>query len=201
MSKQTKKFRKPEKIDDIMAAACRAMAKNGYAQMSMRHIAEEAGVHKSLLYHYFKNKDELFIELFRFLNQQYIDIVTKVTTLPIGHKEKMETGFHGFQAFVEKEPKWLLMILDLMVQAIQKPDSKQDVISLYSQLMALISKNLAEGKESNELNKAFDEKIISSLILSTLMGLGIFYVMDKELIDFHKSSDYFLKLINEHLAN
>jgi AcrR family transcriptional regulator len=42
-------YRKPEKVEAIIRAASRAVAKKGYAQVSLRDVAEGAGVPKSLL--------------------------------------------------------------------------------------------------------------------------------------------------------
>ena len=197
MTKQNKTFRKPEKIEDFLLAACRVMTQKGYAQLSMRDIAVEAGSHKSLLYHYFKNKDELFLELFRFLNQRYVNIIEEVAILPEPIPKKLKTGFQEFQKFVEAEPKWILMIIDITVQAVQKSESKKEVISLYSRLMDLITRTFTEGRNNKEVEKKFDDQVISSLILATLMGLGVFYVMDKKLVNFPKAYQYFLKMITQ----
>ena len=197
MTKENKTFRKPEKVEDFLLAACRVMTQKGYAQLSMRDIAVEAGVHKSLLYHYFKNKDELFLELFRFLNQRYVNIIEEVAILPEPIPKKLKTGFQAFQKFVETEPKWILMVIDITVQAVQKSESKKEVISLYSRLMDLITQTYKEGRENKEVEKKFDDQVVSSLILATLMGLGVFYVMDKKLVNFPKAYEYFLKMINQ----
>lgn len=47
---------------DLLAAARRLFAKHGYAQTSIRHIAEEADVNHALVVAYFGSKEALFME-------------------------------------------------------------------------------------------------------------------------------------------
>jgi len=47
------------KLDDILGAAARVMAREGYGQSTIRRVAREAGMSLAGLYHYFSSKEEL----------------------------------------------------------------------------------------------------------------------------------------------
>jgi len=49
----------------LLAATQRLMLEEGYAAVSSRRVAAEAGVNVALVYYYFDNMDELFIALYR----------------------------------------------------------------------------------------------------------------------------------------
>jgi AcrR family transcriptional regulator len=51
----------PDTRAEILAAARRLFADEGFEAVSMRRIAAEAGVDPSLIHHYFGSKDELFL--------------------------------------------------------------------------------------------------------------------------------------------
>jgi AcrR family transcriptional regulator len=51
----------PDTRAEILAAARRLFAEEGYESISMRRIAAEAGVDPSLIHHYFGSKDDLFL--------------------------------------------------------------------------------------------------------------------------------------------
>jgi AcrR family transcriptional regulator len=51
----------PDTRAEILAAARRLFAEEGFESVSMRRIAAEAGVDPSLIHHYFGSKDELFL--------------------------------------------------------------------------------------------------------------------------------------------
>lgn len=54
-----------EKRRQILAAAVRVFARDGYHTSRVGDIAEEAGVAHGLLYHYFRSKDEVLATVFR----------------------------------------------------------------------------------------------------------------------------------------
>ena len=56
----------------IVAAATRLFAQRGFAETSMRQIAEAAGVSKAAIYHHFRDKDRLY----RSLLEEAIDSLT-----------------------------------------------------------------------------------------------------------------------------
>ena len=49
----------------LLDAAERLMVENGYAAVTSRRIAEEAGLKPQLVHYYFRTMDELFLEMFR----------------------------------------------------------------------------------------------------------------------------------------
>lgn len=51
----------PDTKAEILAAARRLFAEEGFESVSMRRIASEAGVDPSLIHHYFGSKDDLFM--------------------------------------------------------------------------------------------------------------------------------------------
>lgn len=53
----------PEKQQRIINAGFRVFSQNSYKKSPMQEIANEAGISKSLLFHYFHNKKELYLFL------------------------------------------------------------------------------------------------------------------------------------------
>ena len=193
-------YRKPKKVEGIIRAASRAIGKRGYAQVSMRDIAEAARVPQSLLHYYFKNKNQLMEELLRFLNRRYIGIIQKVVDLPLSTSEKIRRGLEEFQKFSKREPKWMLMILDLLVQAIHRPESKKEALSLYEELEAIIVASLREANEVGEAWEDFDEKVLAALMIATMTGLGVLFVLDKKTTDFPLAYSYFSRMLEGFLG-
>lgn len=52
-----------ERILQILSESARLFAENGYDGTSMRDIAEACGISKSLLYHHFTDKDEIYARI------------------------------------------------------------------------------------------------------------------------------------------
>lgn len=62
-----------EKQERILNAALQEFAQNGYDKASTNKIVQKAGISKGLLFHYFKNKKELFLYLYDYV----VDIFAK----------------------------------------------------------------------------------------------------------------------------
>src|ERR687890_2618962 len=52
-----------ERVLQILSTSARLFATSGYDGTSMRDIAEACGISKSLLYHHFTDKDEIFARI------------------------------------------------------------------------------------------------------------------------------------------
>lgn len=52
-----------ERVLQILSESARLFAENGYEGTSMRDIAEACGISKSLLYHHFTDKDEIYARI------------------------------------------------------------------------------------------------------------------------------------------
>lgn len=61
-----------EKHNQIMTAAAALFAKQGYKKTTVDEIVAGAGISKGLFYHYFKNKQDLYVHLYN----SYVDILS-----------------------------------------------------------------------------------------------------------------------------
>ena len=57
----------------IRVAAIRALAKHGYADLSIKRIGAELGQSPSLLYHYFDDKDDLLLSTLDLVGEEFVD--------------------------------------------------------------------------------------------------------------------------------
>ena len=64
---------KENRKEVIFDAALKCFNKNGYYKTSMDLIAESAGMTKRGLYYHFNSKDELFINLFNYMNNHFYE--------------------------------------------------------------------------------------------------------------------------------
>lgn len=108
-----------EKQEAIVNAGYRVFSRNSYKNSPMSEIASAAGISKSLLFHYFHNKKELYLFLWDKCAETTIEFLTEygcygqtglVESMERGMKAKMEImrlypdmGFFAINAFYEKD--------------------------------------------------------------------------------------------------
>ena len=114
-------FSLPEKKQQaIINAGYRVFSQNSYKNSPMSEIAEAAGISKSLLFHYFHNKKELYMFLWDKCAKMTIELLTKYDcynqkelfeSMERGMRAKMEIirqypdmGNFTIKAFYEKDP-------------------------------------------------------------------------------------------------
>lgn len=66
-----------EKQEAMINAGFRVFSQNSYKKSSVREIAEAAGISKSLLFHYFRNKKELYLYLWERGAQITVEALTR----------------------------------------------------------------------------------------------------------------------------
>src|SRR3989304_5675129 len=68
-------MRDPHKPQQIIAAAIRVFAGNGYYNSRVSDVAREAGIAAGTIYLYFKTKDEILVTLFREKMTEWVALV------------------------------------------------------------------------------------------------------------------------------
>lgn len=77
--------------DTVIAAGLRAFSRLGYQNASIREIARESGNSVSVLYHYFRSKDELFGEIIRVSADEYFEMCeTRLSEAGTGASERLK---------------------------------------------------------------------------------------------------------------
>ena len=110
-----------EKQQSILNAGYRVFGRNSYKHSPMSEIADAAGISKSLLFHYFHNKKELYLYLWDKCAETTIETLTHYNcyeqsdlfeSMMTGMRAKMEIirqwpdmGSFVIQAFYEQDPE------------------------------------------------------------------------------------------------
>ena len=82
MSAATNRVEKNNKYHQILEAAVRVFARQGFHQSTVAQIAKDAGVADGTIYLYFKSKDDLLISLFESRMERVIAHLTEA--IPVG---------------------------------------------------------------------------------------------------------------------
>lgn len=89
----------PERQQAMINAGYRVFSQNSYKNSPMSEIAAAAGISKSLLFHYFHNKKELYLFLWDKCAQLTIEFLTKYDCY--GQMELFESMERGMRAKLE----------------------------------------------------------------------------------------------------
>ena len=94
-----------EKQQKIINAGYRVFSQNTYKSSPMNEIAAEAGISKSLLFHYFRNKKELYFFLWDKCAEKTIEVLTQYGCYSQGDLfESMERGMRAKMEIIRQYP-------------------------------------------------------------------------------------------------
>ena len=108
-----------EKQQAILNAGYRVFSQNSYKNSPVSEIAAEAGISKSLLFHYFHNKKELYLYLWDKCAEITIDFLTRYNAY--GHDDLFEAMEIGMTAKLEIMRLWPDMT-DFTIKAFYEKD-------------------------------------------------------------------------------
>lgn len=102
----------PEKQQSIINAGYRVFSQNSYKKSPMGEIADAAGISKSLLFHYFRNKKEFYLFLWDEGARLTMEYLTKYRCYePVGLFEMMERGMKAKLRLMHQYPAMALFVI------------------------------------------------------------------------------------------
>ena len=121
--KMSENAEKENPSQKILATAFECLASRGYANVSMRDIAGEAGVALSQLTYYYRNKQGLFTQVIDRMIRQYLHEIEDILTSAANPKERMALLVRYFKKLIREQPKLLMLFIDFTAQAYGFPPS------------------------------------------------------------------------------
>lgn len=155
-----------EKQNRILNAAINEFAEKGYENASTNEIVKEAGISKGLLFHYFKNKKQLFL----FLYDYCIDVSMTEFYKKIDLKERdffvRLRQIHLIKAeLLNKYPKMLKFIEVANME--KSSDIENDLNAINKEELESASKRVFDGIDLSKFRDGIDiEKAINVVIWS-----------------------------------
>jgi len=184
-----RKLDKTSKKKEILFAATKVFAMKGVANTKMSDIALEAGIGKGTIYEYFQSKDAIFYESFRFFMEQTDSLIANRLDKIQNPKAKLEAWIDGWLESLSNSLDQIGIMMDYWAEGIRsrKEDSAFNIKNIYEKYRQTIKKILDEGV-SLGIFKPVNTMISASILIGTLDGLALQWIMDKNLFRFIEAS-------------
>ena len=170
----------------ILNAAFKCISERGYASVSLRDIADEAGVVLSQLNYYYKNKEGLFTEIIKTLTQQYLNEIEDNLKKGDTEKEKMMHLIEYFQEMLKEKPELFKLLFDLTSMALWSESFKELLNDLFNNVVNLIETYISNDFSDERILKYKSPVTLSRMMLGTLFGMSIQVILangEEDMID------------------
>lgn len=146
MKRELKTLQSREKI---LHAAITEFGKNGYDKASLNAALAQSGISKGLVYHYFKNKDELYLCCVKSCFQALMEYLKTNCTSTNQSKIRLQEYFDTRQRFFTENPFFIRIFFNAVIQP---PSHLSTEINLLK-------------KDFDQLNLQLFESVLSGLPL------------------------------------
>jgi TetR/AcrR family transcriptional regulator, transcriptional repressor of aconitase len=146
---------------EILDGARRAFAEHGYEGATVVKLEEATGLSRGAIFHYFENKNDLFVELAMEMNTRFGDIL-------------LESGLHGaFRAMAAESPEWLAVLIETESRMRHDEDFVRRFDAKAADTSPRIRDWFAEQQAAGNLRDDVSSVEISRFTTSLLNGLAL----------------------------
>ena len=181
--------REAKKIE-IIHAAVKVFSEKGMVKAKMADIAIEAGIGKGTIYEYFRSKEEVFSSGFQMFfegMQDGIESALKSTNDPV---EQLKLLINlSFNSFLHHGSDLAMIMMDFWAEGIRNKDEKIlnsiDLRKIYHDFRIIIQAIIDNGINQGVFRRV-DSHHLASLIIGSLDGIMLQWIMDHKAIDLEK---------------
>jgi AcrR family transcriptional regulator len=160
------------RADEIVEAAFRCLARDGYAATSMQRIADEAGLSKRMLHYYFDTRERLFEEVVRRVGDRLLAGVADAVASLDQPADIVSAGFERLWQAVTNDPELHAVYFGLVAESVTDPDLRRTVEYVKDGYRDLIGQLIRRVRERGiELRLAEDS--LTVLIIAGVQGLTL----------------------------
>jgi TetR/AcrR family transcriptional regulator, fatty acid metabolism regulator protein len=160
----------------ILDAAIRVFARQGFHRCRVSDIADEAGVAYGLVYHYFNSKDQVLNELFSERWSLMLDAIDEVDRQPMPAREKLD-AVAGFIIDSYRHNPELMKVIIVEVTRAANSFGRTHLPEI-TRAYDGIAKLVAGGQERGEFRRDLDPAIASMWFYGAIEQLLSGWVFD-----------------------
>ncbi len=146
-----------DKRGRILDAAIKVFAEKGYHGCRISDIASEAGIAYGLVYHYFKNKDEILGSIFEDRWGGFLRALEEIEAQEASTREKLERVAALILGAYHVRPEWV-KVLVLEIQRSSRFASPEQLRAV-GRLFQIVARIVRTGQERGEVRASIDPEI------------------------------------------
>lgn len=161
----------------ILKAAIRLFSAGGYNAVSMRGVAEAAGVSKANIYHHFSSKEALYQAILQSSAAELSGLVDQLAESPGSFSERLAEFARAHLGHLENNALTSRVIIR---EAFSGNDERSKVLTdqVYGGIFQRIITTFKAGQEAGELRRDLDPALCATL----LIGADIFFFQASSLL-------------------
>ena len=171
-----------EKRQLILETSIRVFAEKGYHDTRISDIAKRAEIAYGLVYHYFKNKEEILDTIFLERWGEFIAAVRAIAEGDRTVEDKLVAVAEVILSARQHDPEWVKILISEIQRSQRMLDRER--LEIVAELFQLIARILRDGQERGELRAELDAEIASTIFIG-----GIDTILTSRVLEMIRTGD------------
>ncbi|MFD5315337.1 TetR/AcrR family transcriptional regulator [Streptomyces sp. NPDC127098] len=164
---------------EIVDVALELFSRKGYDRTSFREVARLVNLSQAGLLHYFRTKEDLFVEVLRRRDERNTRFYDQTVDRDVTVEGLIEIIKHN-----AVEPGLVRLYVAMSAESTDAASSaRQFFVRRYEMLRANIAADIRRKQAAGELPDALDPQTTASLVMAAADGLQLQWLLDPEQVD------------------
>ncbi|MFF3099517.1 TetR/AcrR family transcriptional regulator [Viridibacillus arvi] len=184
------KKKEEERKTQIMKAAYNVVSELGYDNVTLQHIADNAGVSKGVVHYYFNSKQNILLELLESITNQIYKSELEAINQHQTAIAKLSAYIDAVFISPQKNKKFYSVYLDFLAQANGNTDYKRINMDFYENCWGIGKEIIELGKKEGIFSQEIDTLTNAKMMRALIDGSLIQWLTsnEEELHQFYKES-------------
>jgi AcrR family transcriptional regulator len=181
-NKELNQKMKDQRKEQILSNALMLFAKKGLAATKITDITSTSGISQGLLYHYYRSKEEIFVELIQMAFDRLIGACYWLEVQTLSPKEKIKYGLEELLKTLEQNEdaaRYHLLIAQATASEAIPEEAKEIINKKNSIPYEVITRIIKEGQKDGSI-KTHDAKELALIFWTSINGLAIYKAVHGE---------------------
>lgn len=189
-----KKETKANKAQEIIQATYSVILEEGFCNTTTQMISQKAGITKSMLHYYFKDKSVLMLETNRYVVQNLIRMVRESVAQYSHDTDRINKRITRFWETIKKNIDLMIVLYATSINSLNDPQIRLEFGEFYGMILNEVKNEIIS--EYKHLNvSAKDAEAIASILMGALESLIHHYMFNPSTTDFNYSVKMLIRLI------
>ena len=181
---------RPDRKEDIFKAALACFNEHGYHGASLDMIAEKGNISKGGIYYHFKSKDELYLQLFAYRCERYLEQATAAVEQVSDPAERIDRFIDTAAKIVQQNQDFLRFLIEFMGIGLRDPAIGEAMATYYTASVKNFTAMINAGIDAG-IFLPVDAELIARRVYFMSAGLFFSYFTAHQKLD----------LVHEHIVH
>jgi AcrR family transcriptional regulator len=163
---------RPNRPEQILAAACRAIQQRGFANTRIADIAAEADMSTGAIHYWFEFRDEVLIAALKWASEQLCERLEQLAAEAGSELERLALLLEQAVPIPGPRRGEYVLWMELWVRALQEPDLLPECEALSRRWRGYFFEAVRRGTEAGEFAPVSDPDDVADRLIAQVDGLG-----------------------------